>query len=904
MKKLFILLLIMVQVLSAKAVTIDFEINSTNAASDADMQAALDEAIGTSTDVTLKVTWGSSTAVAQKTWECFRNALKNEVNNNVTGVDASAIPTTWTYMFQGNKYLTSITLPTAGTELKDQTFTGCTSLTTIVYPEGSKYTSIGSEAFYNCSSLTDLTIPASVRELKINSFNNTPSLATITFEGDTEINFDTDWNNFKRGVQFFFNNSTRYTTKDDTDDGRCYILSKDGTVFYRYSGSSALSLPTTVTTLATNSLLRLSSADGTLDLSDTHITTIQKSLFGTNINGEVSTLILPASVTSIDNDFVSNYPSLTSIKIGTSDPGESSDGHYKSISGLLYQKNADNTYTLVKVPENITSTGLETACAALKTSGITLTAIGNNAMARCKNITAIHLPATVTTFGTHCFDSCTGITTFTLPSELETWGDAPFINCASLTAVGFKDANGNPVTETTHGFFVKDNIIYQHKKGRQHLCLVPSGLTSFNIDPATKVIDAEALAYSQATDVVIPQGVETFESSVFHASKIERLLIPHSVSSGGSIDWFKGCKNLKSITILVDDVDTNNGVSNLFYNTTLDNLKVHISDEADYKGLKQQFLDAKGRQGKDDVGWGDIGEGRYVPVNHRAITESVESVESVGATNLGVENPTYDNTIVEQEYDYLTLYRDFTSYDGEPDGGAYYTLVLPVALTGQDIINTFGPETQVWTFEGRNDHVLHFARHTLTADASSTVVHAGEAFILKPQFRQKSYLFNFTKATRPTGVPATNNEVFPAAGFVKTTQGTGDFAGTTFRYAFQGTFNASAVIPRYAYYVGNNGSVIQNTSTKTDRKFTKALRGFIISQDLDTTPAGAKEFPLQIDLDGVTNAIDDISLDGQRLAPADNRLYNINGQRVGSGSSLQHLPKGVYILNGKKIVVR
>jgi hypothetical protein len=49
-----------------------------------------------------------------------------------------------------------------------------------------------------------------------------------------------------------------------------------------------------------------------------------------------------------------------------------------------------------------------------------------------------------------------------------------------------------------------------------------------------------------------------------------------------------------------------------------------------------------------------------------------------------------------------------------------------------------------------------------------------------------------------------------------------------------------------------------------------------------------------------TTAID--TLDGERILPATGKVYNMNGQHV--GNSLNGLPKGMYIVNGKKYVIK
>ena len=49
-----------------------------------------------------------------------------------------------------------------------------------------------------------------------------------------------------------------------------------------------------------------------------------------------------------------------------------------------------------------------------------------------------------------------------------------------------------------------------------------------------------------------------------------------------------------------------------------------------------------------------------------------------------------------------------------------------------------------------------------------------------------------------------------------------------------------------------------------------------------------------------TTAID--TLDGERILPATGKVYNMNGQHV--GNSLNGLPKGMYIVNGKKVIIK
>lgn len=74
--------------------------------------------------------------------------------------------------------LTSITLPNSVTFIEADAFLSCLSLTSITIPNS--VTSIGTHAFSNCSSLTSITIPNSVTSIGQGAFSNCSSLISIT----------------------------------------------------------------------------------------------------------------------------------------------------------------------------------------------------------------------------------------------------------------------------------------------------------------------------------------------------------------------------------------------------------------------------------------------------------------------------------------------------------------------------------------------------------------------------------------------------------------------------------------------------------------------------------------------------------------------------------------------------
>ena len=79
--------------------------------------------------------------------------------------------------FENCSSLTSITIPEVVTSISSSAFSNCHSLTSITIPEG--VTSIGQSAFYNCYSLTSITIPEGVTSIGSDTFGACYSLTNI-----------------------------------------------------------------------------------------------------------------------------------------------------------------------------------------------------------------------------------------------------------------------------------------------------------------------------------------------------------------------------------------------------------------------------------------------------------------------------------------------------------------------------------------------------------------------------------------------------------------------------------------------------------------------------------------------------------------------------------------------------
>jgi len=91
--------------------------------------------------------------------------------------------------FEGNRSITSVTIPNGVTSIGNNAFKNCNSLTNVTIPSSVK--SIGSSAFYGCTKLTSITIPTSVTSIEDSVFSDCYGLTSITIPASvTKISSD------------------------------------------------------------------------------------------------------------------------------------------------------------------------------------------------------------------------------------------------------------------------------------------------------------------------------------------------------------------------------------------------------------------------------------------------------------------------------------------------------------------------------------------------------------------------------------------------------------------------------------------------------------------------------------------------------------------------------------------
>ena len=278
----------------------------------------------------------------------------------------------------------------------------------------------------------------------------------------------------------------------------------------------------------------------------------------------------------------------------------------------------------------------------------------------------------------------------------------------------------------------------------------------------------------------------------------------------------------------------------------------------------------------------------------------------------------------------LRLNKTFTA-------GKWNTLVLPVNLTLKQLRDAFGPSTRLAQLEKLTESGIQFKSVDFTGKAEDYVaLEAYKPYLIIPE-KDKGQAAEYTSVYVKTGASAAEtmrvkiakghfvipkvslsvddlkkvNQTTWATAVSKSTDGKMEAWGTLAR-----TFGTVSDDVENGYQFENDGKIITGRDNLIGSYFfdngkmyhsdsrVRGLRGF----SCWFKPAeGAQN--AQFTLDGVTQsgttALDDIFADGEQpVSRFAQGVYNLNGQLVKQGNSTAGLPSGLYIVNGKKCIVR
>lgn len=230
------------------------------------------------------------------------------------------------------------------------------------------------------------------------------------------------------------------------------------------------------------------------------VTVINNSTFG--MCKKLATVNLPNGITSIGQDAFKGCPILENVNIPTSlvEIGTRAFNDCPSIISLEFPA------TLRTVGESAFM-GCEGLTSIVLPEGTTT--IGNSAFQWCKNLASVTIPSTVTYIGSNAFKEC-ALTSIVLPVGLQTLGEGAFRDNANLASANL------PVGIETLG-----NAVF-----------VNCGFTSFTFPEGFTTIPEDFLARCKnLTEVTIPESVTSIQNYAFsECSSLRTLTIPKNVT--------------------------------------------------------------------------------------------------------------------------------------------------------------------------------------------------------------------------------------------------------------------------------------------------------------------------------------------------------------------------------------
>ena len=232
------------------------------------------------------------------------------------------------------------------TSIGDNAFRDCSGLTSVTIPNS--VTSIGDGAFAFCSGLTSVTIPNSVTSIGEGAFFGCSGLTTMTIPNS--------------------------------------VTSIGDLVFYGCSGLTSVTISNSVTSIGYGAFSGCSS---------------------------LTTVTIPNSVTSIGKYAFHNCSGLTSVTIGNSvtTVGKYAFADCSGLTSVVVDKN------------NGTFDSRDNCNAIIETST-------NKLVVGCKNSI---IPNSVTSIGEYAFYHCSELTSVTIPNSITSIDKASFYGCSRLT---------------------------------------------------------------------------------------------------------------------------------------------------------------------------------------------------------------------------------------------------------------------------------------------------------------------------------------------------------------------------------------------------------------------------------------------------------------------------------------
>ena len=312
-------------------------------------------------------------------------SIGSDAFSGCSGLTSVSIPNSVTtigdYAFSDCSGLTSVTIPNSVKTIGDYAFYRCRDLTSVTI--GNSVTSIGEEAFKGCSSLTSVTLGNSVRSIGESAFycENLTNVFITDLEAFLEIDFARYFANPLFFAKHLFINGIE--VKDLVIPNTISVI-KDY-AFYNCQYLTSITIPNSVTTIGNSAFMRCTNVNRVY--LGNSVTSIGDNAFASC--DSLAEIMIPQSVNSIGEHAFLLCGALKKIEVET---------------GNAYYDSREGCNAIIETASNkIIRAGVNT------TIPKSITAIGSDAFANCKELERIILPENINYIGICAFWGCSGL---------------------------------------------------------------------------------------------------------------------------------------------------------------------------------------------------------------------------------------------------------------------------------------------------------------------------------------------------------------------------------------------------------------------------------------------------------------------------------------------------------------
>ena len=465
-------------------------------------------------------------------------------------------------VFHGCSGLTGeLVIPNSVTSIGDYAFGFCPGLTSVII--GNSVTSIGRSAFAACTGLTSIKIPNCVTSIGNYAFSECYGLTSIVVdENNTKYDSRENCNAIiETGTNTLILGCKNTIIPDS-------VTSIEYGAFYGCTGLTSVEIPNSVTSIGDYAFRGCSGL--TSVVIGNSVTSIGDYAFR-GCSG-LTSIVIGNSVTSIGYAAFDGCTSLKELCIADGE-GTLSLGYNGNYEGLFYDCPLETLYLGRDLSYNTSysygySPFYNNKTLKSVTIGNSVTSIGSYAFDGCTGLTSVVIPNSVASIGSSAFYGCFELKTVINFSNL-TFSKGSTVN-------GYVAYYANNVCNVSNGSIVGDFVFDKSNEvntlvgylGNATELILPAdynsenyaigndvfrentALTSIEIPNSVTSIGEGAFAYcSGLTSVVIPNSVTSIGNYAFYnCENIVSAEIPNSVTSIGGYA-FKGCTGLTSIEI-------------------------------------------------------------------------------------------------------------------------------------------------------------------------------------------------------------------------------------------------------------------------------------------------------------------------------------------------------------------